>query len=79
MDPVPPRGSPVQAHLFPFVNQRDATMWLTDLLGIEVILNDRRRTPGFPEAGTRIFVRNWWTRTGAARRRLCQRNPGLAG
>ena len=36
MDPVPPRGSPVQAHLFPFVNQRDATMWLTDLLGIEV-------------------------------------------
>jgi hypothetical protein len=54
-------------------------MWMTKFLGIELILNDRRRPQAPWAAGTRIFVRNWWIHSKAARRRLNERYPVKLG
>ena len=50
-------------------------MWMTNFLGIELILNDRRRPQAAGAPTTRIFVRYWWIHSKSARRRLNERYP----
>ena len=50
-------------------------MWLSNFLGFQLILNDRRRPRAARAAEGRAFARYWWVHSKAARRRLNERNP----
>lgn len=50
-------------------------MWMTQFLGIKLILNDRRRPQAPWAVGTRMFVHYWLIHSKAARRRLIERHP----
>jgi len=50
-------------------------MWLSSLLGIQLILNDRRRPKAALGTRGRAFTRAWWVHSRAARRRLNERQP----
>ena len=50
-------------------------MWLSNLLGFQLTLNDRRRPQAARAPGVRAFARYWWVHSKAARRRLNERFP----
>ena len=50
-------------------------MWLSNLLGFQLILNDRRRPQAARAKGSHAFARYWWVHSKAARRRLNERYP----
>jgi|GEM_PF-2781642 hypothetical protein len=50
-------------------------MWMTNFLGVKLIVNDHRRPQAPGAAGARSFVRYWWVHSKAARTRLNERYP----